>query len=324
MMSVEVSDEKIIAYMEKIHEIRLEGSLIREEFLKGEKWEKIEQQTKQRLRECPGDAFTMDALGHHYLHRKQYQEAITIYKQALEYCTQPVTIQHTIALGYYRKGDLQQALEEFRKIDVEQLHEEGQRHIDWSEFDYLDADSYVEIHPPPLSEEEQFEEARQFTIRTLIHNANMYTQMSVFEIAIECYHDLLQFMPKAPCILNSLGVVYVHAEKYKEAKKVFTEAIQYNPGLDSAYFNLAYAHSELHEYELAVGVLKKTCARFPDDPETWLELTKAYLKLGHQHKAIECLIKTIETNVQENFDLTTIPELKPILQTAYKQYSEKK
>ncbi|MHA1127182.1 MAG: tetratricopeptide repeat protein, partial [Candidatus Heimdallarchaeota archaeon] len=239
-------------------------------------------------------------------------------------CSQPATIQHPIAVGYYRQGDIKQALEEFRKIDQNQLQQEGRLTIDWSEYDYLDGDAYVEIRPPPMSEEEQFEEARQFTIRTLMHNAKMYTQMSAFEIAIECYQDILQFMPKAPCVMNSLGVVYGHAKMFKEAKKIFAEAIRYNPGLDNTYFNLAYAHSELGEYELAVGVLKKATKKFQDNPETWLELSKAYLNLNHQQKAIDCLVKALEENIQQSFDLSTIPELEPILKMAYKQFAVQK
>ncbi|MHA1435737.1 MAG: tetratricopeptide repeat protein [Candidatus Heimdallarchaeota archaeon] len=323
-MSVEVTDEKIMAYLEEFHEMSMDGCLIREKYLTGEKWALIEHQAKERLQEEPGDAFTMDALGHHYLHRKQYQEAFAMYEQALECCSQPATIQHPIAVGYYRQGDIKQALEEFRKIDQNQLQQEGRLTIDWSEYDYLDGDAYVEIRPPPMSEEEQFEEARQFTIRTLMHNAKMYTQMSAFEIAIECYQDILQFMPKAPCVMNSLGVVYGHAKMFKEAKKIFAEAIRYNPGLDNTYFNLAYAHSELGEYELAVGVLKKATKKFQDNPETWLELSKAYLNLNHQQKAIDCLVKALEENIQQSFDLSTIPELEPILKMAYKQFAVQK
>ncbi|MGC9778972.1 MAG: tetratricopeptide repeat protein [Candidatus Heimdallarchaeota archaeon] len=324
MISALVSDEKILAYMETIHEISRDGNLIRDEYLEGEKWEKLEQQTLLRLQECPGDAFTIDALAHHYLNRNQYTEAITLYKQALRASSQPATIQHHLAFGYYHQGDLKRALEEFRKIDLEQLKREGNYYIDWHEFDYLDEEYYVEVIPPPLSDEEQFEEALQFTMKTLIHNANMYAKMCLYDFTIECYQELLQLMPKAPCVLNMLGVAFMGADKHREAKKAFSEAIRYNPGLEQAYLNLGITHSILQEYELAIGILKKASVRFPGNHETWLDLTLTYLKLNYQQKAIECLVKALQTEAEQHYDLKTITELQPILEIAHEKLMGKK
>jgi len=322
MISSLVSDEKILAYMEKTHEISHDGNLIRDEFLVGEKWEKIEQQSLLRLQEYPGDAFTMDALGHHYRSRKQYPVAIAMYKQALKASSTPASIQHHIAFTYYCQGDVEKALEEFREIDIDQLNSEGMYSIDWRELDYLDEEYYVEIIPPPLTEKEQFEEALQFKMKTLLHNAYMYTQMGVFEIAIECFQELLSLTPKASCILNKLGVIYIHANQLKMAKKTFTEAIQCNPGLEAAYLNLGFTHSKLGEHELAIGILKKASIKFPDNSEAWLELSKAYMKLNYKQKAIDCLVKALQTGAEEFFNQETIAELLPILETAYEQFNE--
>lgn len=322
MISLEVSDEKILAYMEKIHEISLDGNLIRNKFLEGENWEKLEQQTLQRLQECPGDAFTMDALGHHYRNRNQYMRAIAMYKQALKVSTQPASIQHHLAFTYYQQGNIKKALEVFRKIDVNQLNDEGMYSIDWQEFDYLDEEYYVEVIPPSLSKNEQFEEAFQFTIRSLTHNANMYTKMGLYDFTIDCYQELLQLIPKASCVINLLGIAYLRAKKYKEAKKAFSEAIQYNPGLEQAYLNLGLTHSLLQEYQLSIGALKKANTRFPNNHETLLDLTVAYLEINHQQKAINYLVKALQADVEQYFDLKTIIEIQPILETAYEIFNE--
>lgn len=317
MASTTITDEKIIRYIQKVHKNSIEESLIREEYLTGKNWEILEESTLQRIKEDPTDVFTIDALAHHYFNRKQYHEAVELYKQAVKIAPESASLQHHLAIGYYYLGDTARSLEEFRKIDIEQLNEERMYTIDWQE-----EEDYYYTNDELSGEffEDDLEEAIQFTIKTLHHNAGMYTKMGLYDFAIDSYQHLLQLVPQAPCILNQLGVTYAFAGKFKQAKKVLIEAIQLNPGLEDAYLNLARTHSKLNEHELTVGVLKKACARFPDNCEVWLDLMLAYLRLAYLEKAIDCLVRALQADADNYFDIEAIPEIQPILKTAYEKF----
>ncbi len=316
MVSNTISNEIIIKYMQRIQKKAKEGSLIRDEYLTGEKWNILEQKALQRIQECPEDAFPIDALAHHYLNRKQFQKAIELYKIAVKVAPESASIQHHLAIGYYCHGDTAQALKEFRKINVNQLNKEGMYTINWQTIENTEDDynfNTEEHWEDDSFEEEDFEEIFQYTIRTLHHNANMYTQMGVYEFAIECFQQLLKLTFRAPCILNQLGVTYAFAREYKQAKKIFNEALQGNPGLENAYSNLANVHILLEEFELAVGVLKKASSKYPTETGFLIELALAYEGLDYPNKVINCLAKSLKMDPNSFTEINSVTSLRPFI-----------
>ena len=188
--------------------------------------------------------------------------------------------------------------------------------INWQTIENTEADynfNTEEHWEDDSFEEEDFEEIFQYTIRTLHHNANMYTQMGVYEFAIECFQQLLKLTFRAPCILNQLGVTYAFAREYKQAKKIFNEALQGNPGLENVCSNLANVHILVKEFELAVGVLKKASSKYPTETGFLIELALAYEGLDYPNKVINCLAKSLKMDPNSFTEINSVTSLRPFI-----------
>lgn len=92
-----------------------------------------------------------------------------------------------------------------------------------------------------------------------------------------------------PFALNTLGVIYIHEGKYKEAIEVLEKASQNElyVGRHLAYGNLGWAYLELGEYQKAVVALKNALREQPKFCVARYRLAEVYYKLREYNKALE-------------------------------------
>jgi tetratricopeptide (TPR) repeat protein len=75
--------------------------------------------------------------------------------------------------------------------------------------------------------------------------ADLYLRFDFDDRALKVYEDGLKNNPESPRLHQGKGVAQLKLKSYEEAARSFEGAIKLNPGMDTAYFNLAVAEKEL-------------------------------------------------------------------------------
>ena len=88
---------------------------------------------------------------------------------------------------------------------------------------------------------------------------------------------------------------------YKEAIVFLKKAIELNPELSEAYYNLGISYERLGKHKDAIKVLKKTIELTPDDPNAYYALGYAYFQKKKYKEAIDALEHTISLQPNNAF-----------------------
>lgn len=132
------------------------------------------------------------------------------------------------------------------------------------------------------------------------HRARCLSRMEKPQEALDIIDDLLSrgslYFKKEARLLYAKGRTFL--ERYKlerqasdlqEAKKWFTEAIQKNPELRSAYQGLAEAMLRLEDLEEAVGAIEEAIRLAPQDSYSLSLYSEILWRQGNRPKAIESM-----------------------------------
>ncbi len=96
----------------------------------------------------------------------------------------------------------------------------------------------------------------------------------------------LNILPKEPDIPLLAGYADKHYQRDEEARRDFTEALQRDPTVVTAYVNRGYIYSELHEPRPAAADFESALQREPNDGEAHLGLGYADLDMHRPQAAL--------------------------------------
>ena len=88
--------------------------------------------------------------------------------------------------------------------------------------------------------------------KALIHEGVVLCKKGKREEGIASFREALQLDPGNEKIHYDMGIAYFELERYAEAIKCFTKAIEINKEFGDAYFNRAAAYRQIDEFEKAV------------------------------------------------------------------------
>ena len=111
---------------------------------------------------------------------------------------------------------------------------------------------------------------------------------------LQQYDDLLQLtsqydaaLPKEPDIPLLAGYAHKHAGQLEQAQKDFTEALDRDPGMVTAFVNRGYVLHDLHQATAAASDFKSALQREPKNGEAHLGLAYASLDLHRPGVALQ-------------------------------------
>ncbi len=115
--------------------------------------------------------------------------------------------------------------------------------------------------------------------RAYLEQGSYEAAIQELKLAVETVSD--------PRLNTTLGVAYLHWQKYPEAAEQFNTALALNPKSVYAMNNLAAAFFEMHKVEEAIFWLKKAIQIQPDFASSYEHLGKLYLRLGKKPEAVQ-------------------------------------
>jgi Flp pilus assembly protein TadD len=106
--------------------------------------------------------------------------------------------------------------------------------------------------------------------------AAYYLENKQYEPAAMHYRNLLSHDPKNAELRHALGIVLTRLGKFAEAEKELVTAINSNPNLKEAYFDLAFAAQRNKDYAITLQALDARARFYPENPGTYFMRATAY------------------------------------------------
>lgn len=161
----------------------------------------------------------------------------------------------------------------------------------------------MEMTPQVLREKERYfsftgdvqqsAELGHEAIKVLPHDRDVVVYLGYDLLRLEQYEELQALtkqyedvFPKEPDIPLLAGYVYKHDRQLEQAEQEFTEALERDPNVVTAYVNRGYVRNDLHQPEQAAADFELALKREPKNGEAHLGYAVAELNLNHPQTAV--------------------------------------
>jgi Flp pilus assembly protein TadD len=115
-----------------------------------------------------------------------------------------------------------------------------------------------------LAHQKQMQQAE---IRQRFEQAVVMLHAKQYDHAVIALHRVLELAPRMPEAHVNMGYALLGLERTEAARSFFLAAIELRPGQANAYYGLAMAEEQLHDYESALGGMRSYLHLAPaDDP----------------------------------------------------------
>lgn len=203
--------------------------LKRAEFLRQQKrYKEAEQELKYILEADPQNADALTVLGHIKLDLRDYDAAISILKNCLQYGSSKDYVFYLLSFVYYQKNDNKTALQYLKEALAIFPFNAG--YFSLLSHIYLEEKNYTAA----LEAANQGLEADAENIACLNARSTALFRLNKKEEAYETINDALQIDPESYQTHTNYGWHFLEKGKHKDAAKHFREALRINP-------NYAYA-----------------------------------------------------------------------------------
>lgn len=157
----------------------------------------------------------------------------------------------------------------------------------------------------------------------LLYLAREYFHTGVTAISIRFVKKALTMSPVDPIVLQEVGFLLFHAEKYPLAEAYFKNAIINLQATDSSssqmweavYNNLGHVYRKQGKYKMAMEMHKKALQVDPEQPSTLADIAFVSLLMDQYEDAITFSTRSLQLRRQDHLTLS-------ILETAIKQASQ--
>jgi tetratricopeptide (TPR) repeat protein len=117
--------------------------------------------------------------------------------------------------------------------------------------------------------------------------ADAYLQSGELGKAAALYPQVIAADPKNPGLLDSYGQVLIREQQYGQAIPLFQKATRLNPADIDAWSGIAFASSELHQYQQELDALGHRAQLTPDTPATLFLWATAFDHLHQTKNAVD-------------------------------------
>jgi Flp pilus assembly protein TadD len=119
--------------------------------------------------------------------------------------------------------------------------------------------------PEVVSRLEHQQRMQQAEIRQRFDQAVVMLHARQYDHAITALHRVLELAPRMPEAHVNMGYALLGLERAEAARSFFLAAIELRPGQANAYYGLAMADEQRHDYESALGGMRSYLHLAPAD-----------------------------------------------------------
>ncbi len=153
------------------------------------------------------------------------------------------------------------------------------------------------------------EKIKNLTAEGHFIKGNAYYSEKKIDKAIEEYTEAIELNPKLASAYNNRGVAYGNIKEFDKAIEDCNKAIELNPKLASAYSNRGIAYNNIKEFDKAIEDCNKAIELNPKLVSAYNNRGVAYGNIKEFDKAIEDYNKTIELNPKYSIAYLNLAEV---------------
>jgi tetratricopeptide (TPR) repeat protein len=130
--------------------------------------------------------------------------------------------------------------------------------------------------------------------------ANEFALKKEYNKAIKHYLKAVKIDDKFAFAWDNLGIAYRRTKQYDKAIEAYKMSLKANPKGRVPLMNLGVAYNGDKQYKKAVKTYKIFIKNFKDDPEGYFGLSKSYLFLNKEEKALQPMIDALVLYTKSN------------------------
>ena len=258
-------------------------------YLKAKRYQEALTVFEQALQLDPDDTVAYNGKGLAFFELKRYQEALTAFKQAIE-------LDPKFTNAYINKG---QAL-----YNLKRYQEALPALVKAIQLDPTKASVYngkglvlyeLERHEEALFAYEQAIELNPKFTNAYINKGSVLYNLKRYQEALPTFERATQLDPTNAPAYNLKGLVLQELGRYEQAFQAYDRAIQLNPTFSMAFNNKGFALVKLGRYKEALAVLDRAIQLDPKNSKAFnnkgfaLEKLRRYMEALEQYKQAEKL-----------------------------------
>jgi tetratricopeptide (TPR) repeat protein len=236
----------------------------------------------------PHDPQTASRLAEHYTDLGWYNEALDVYREALEKNPDDFSL----LLGYgntlYRHKESDEALNAFKKLSLLRPGRiEGWNNAGIVEMTrgtiaaaIVDFKKVLETEPDNAG--------------ALLNLGNCYAQQGDTAEARRLFERAIAVRPDYADAWFNLGNAYLAGQEFSRAKSSFEKALRYQREFPAALKNMGFVHEQLREWEMAASCYRRAANLDKTDAGLQINLANVLLACDNVEEAKECFLKAVK------------------------------
>jgi tetratricopeptide (TPR) repeat protein len=228
-----------------------------------------------------------------YANKKDYDQAIAKYNEAIRLDPKLAQFYYNRGVAYFHKQEYDKAVNDFSEAirldpkDINAYNYRGNVYVDKKHYDQAIADFSEAIRLDP-------KDASAYFNRGLAYNGK-----SNYDQAIAAYNEAIRLDPKFAFAYINRGVAYIGKRNYAQAIADNNEALRLDPKLVAAYINRGNAYARMDDYDQAIVNYDEAIRLDPNSADAniglaWLRSNCPKAEYRSGKKAVEYARKACE------------------------------
>jgi tetratricopeptide (TPR) repeat protein len=256
---------------------------------------------------------------------KQYEEAISAYRESLRLKPSIAVAHYALGMTYLEMGMRKEALQVYRTLEsldraeAQKLYDEINKQTaatsETTGPSATGAESYM-AQGKDFLEKKDFAKAIQAFKEAIAlkpsltdaywYLAFVYSGQKQHQLAIEAFKQILVLTPHDAGVFLNLGVQQIELKQYQEALIALREALRLKPDFAEAHYRIGETYCDMEQYEKAISPLQQAVRLKPDYPDASNQLGVAYFNLKQFPNAAETFQQTVRlrpSDAQAHYNL---------------------
>ncbi|MBK9778620.1 MAG: tetratricopeptide repeat protein [Anaerolineales bacterium] len=223
-----------------------------------------------------------------------YQEAITLYNQAIELDDSNYEVFYNCGIAYYKEDEFDRAIGSCQAVKLNKSYALAHMCLGDSYSKKGDYQSAYSEYTETIKKDSDNAEA--YIKRGVI----AYLQFEDYAQAISDFTKVLDINPDATTVLKYRGFAYLNLEQYENAISDFTQYID-STGDSTMYYTLGDIYYNNSDYKNAIEAYSNGLS-FSDEtiPEAYLFMAISYEEIGSVEQAIQNYNKYLDLDNGDN------------------------
>jgi tetratricopeptide (TPR) repeat protein len=210
-------------------------------------------------------------IGEIYLAKKQWQDAMNIYKPASLANPNNADLYYFIARAHSGLGETAE-----QQTAVSEALKRGTRYVGEAYFLLADAFQKSRKFDDAVQNYQKAINAKPDLYEAYVKLSDLYSSLNQFKNAIDTTNKALEVFKDDGNLYVSLSLYFSLADRSQEAVAAGLKAVSFVPGNSMAHTNLCRAYNDTKQYQLAIDTCNNALKISPADGETNFYLGRAY------------------------------------------------